>query len=53
MFQNQLKHDNAQTNIVTPEPSGIAVASTLAAGISPITNIIEEGNDHNVLDLAS
>jgi hypothetical protein len=53
MFQHQLKHNNAQTNIVTSKPNGATIASTLVANISPITNIIEEGNDHNVLDLAS
>ncbi len=53
LLQNCLKHNNAQTNILTPKPSGIIVASTPIASISPITNIIEEGNDHNVLDLVS
>jgi hypothetical protein len=38
---------------VTPKPSEIIVASTPIASISSITNITEEINDHNVLDLAS
>jgi hypothetical protein len=38
---------------MTLEPSGTIVVSTPVARISPITNIIEEGNDHNVLDLSS
>jgi len=53
LLQNYLKHNNAQTNIVTPEPSGTTISSTPTASISPITNIIKEGNDCNVLDLAS
>jgi hypothetical protein len=47
------KHNNAQTDIVTPKPSGVIVASTPIASISPIRNITKEGNDHIVLDLAS
>jgi hypothetical protein len=38
---------------MTLEPSGATIASTLGASISLITNITKEGNDHNVLDLAS
>jgi hypothetical protein len=51
--ENCRKHNNAQTNIVRLKPSGIVVASILAASLSPIIDIIEERNDHNVLDLAS
>jgi hypothetical protein len=53
LFQKLLQHNNAQTNIVTLKPSGAVVASTHATSVSPIIDIIEERNDHNVLDLAS
>jgi hypothetical protein len=38
---------------VTLEPSGATIVSTLVANISPIIDITEKGNDHNVLDLVS
>jgi hypothetical protein len=37
---------------MTPKPSRTIVAFTPITSISPIINIIEERNDHNVLDLA-
>jgi hypothetical protein len=47
---NTIMHN---TNIVTLKPSGATIVSTLVANISPIIDITEEGNDHNVLDLVS
>jgi hypothetical protein len=38
---------------MTLKPSGTTIVSTPIASISPIIDITEEGNDHNVLDLAS
>jgi hypothetical protein len=38
---------------VTLEPSGTTIVSTHVASISLIVDITEEGNDPNVLDLAS
>ncbi len=37
----------------TLKPSGATIVSTLVANISPIIDITEVGNDHNVLDLVS
>jgi hypothetical protein len=38
---------------VTPKSSGATIASTPIASISLIIDIIEEGEDYIVLDLAS